>query len=245
MTKLILFFASIFISSFSFSQKDVAFPSSDGLTITAKLYEPKNDNHHVILLCHQARYSKGEYIETAPKFNELGFTCLAIDQRSGDSVNNDINKTAQLAKEKKLPTDYIDAEQDIIASLEYLFKKYNKKIILLGSSYSSSLVLKIASNHQDKVESVISFSPGEYFNDSTIISSSLKQLTVPVFITCSKNEIAETSKLIDNKKSLNVAFFKPTKEGKHGSKALWGKNPDHLEYWTALLNFIKSNNLNK
>lgn len=245
MIKQILFVITVFISTISFSQKNITFPSADDLTISSTLYEPKNDNLHMLLLCHQARCSKGEYSETAPKFNELGFTCLAIDQRSGNSINNNINQTAKLAKEKKLPNDYIDAEKDIVASLEYLFKKYNKKIILVGSSYSSSLVIKIAALHQDKVEAVVSFSPGEYFNDSTIITSSLKKMMFPIFITCSKKEIEETSKLLKDGKLKNVTFFKPKQEGKHCSKALWTENPDHLEYWTALLKFISSNNLSK
>ena len=95
-----ILFSILSISSFiSFSQTDITFPSEDGLTITAKLYEVKGSNN-IMLLCHQARFSKGEYKETAPKFNKLGYTCLAIDQRSGDSINGDINETAKLAKQK-------------------------------------------------------------------------------------------------------------------------------------------------
>ncbi len=37
-----------------------------------------------------------------------------------------------------------------------------------------------------------------------------------------------------------MVFFKPKKEGKHGSKALWSNNPDNKEYWEALTKFLKT-----
>jgi len=222
------------------AQKEVLFPSLDGLLIHSNLYEANSKDQKIMLLCHQARYSKGEYKETAPKFNKLGYTCLAIDQRSGDSINNDINQTALQAKQQEKPNDYEDAEQDIKAAIYYLYNTYNKKITLVGSSYSSSLIIKIAAAEKDKVEMVVSFSPGDYFKEENIVKNSLKKLDIPVFISCSKEERAETEKWlkdIDNKK---MVFFKPEKDGKHGSKALWSNNPNHKEYWKALTDFLKT-----
>src|SRR5438477_11180739 len=71
----------------------ITFPSADGLIITADSYL-QNDTLPWILLCHQAGYSRGEYKETAVKFENFGYNCLAIDQRSGDSVNGIKNETA-------------------------------------------------------------------------------------------------------------------------------------------------------
>lgn len=230
----------VFAFLFGVSQKEVLLPSLDGLLIHSKLYVTDSKEEKIMLLCHQARYSKGEYKETAPKFNKLGYTCLAIDQRSGDSINRDINQTALQAKQQGKPNDYEDAEQDIKGAIYYLYNTYNKKITLVGSSYSSSLIIKIAAEEKDKVEAVVSFSPGDYFKEENIIKNSLKKLDIPVFITCSKEEIPETENWLKGVENKKITFFKPEKDGKHGSKALWNNNPNNKEYWKALTAFLKT-----
>ena len=81
----------------SFAQETIEYSAKDGLEITADLYEaPESDTF--ILLFHQAGWSRGEYKETAPKLNTLGYSCLAVDQRSGDEVNAVKNKTHIRAK---------------------------------------------------------------------------------------------------------------------------------------------------
>jgi predicted alpha/beta hydrolase len=238
MNKFFYFLLVFVLQQFSFSQTAITFPSKDGLSISANLYEVKNSKK-IILLCHQATYSKGEYNETAPKLNALGYTCLTIDQRSGDSINGSINQTAKLAKSKKLPTEYENAEQDIVAAIDYLYKKYKEKIIVIGSSYSSALILKIGVSEKNKISALVSFSPGEYFNDSTIINTSLKKVDIPTLITCAKPEVKRVQKLFDGVTNPKIEFFKPIETGNHGSKVLWSKNPNSKEYWDALLNFLK------
>jgi len=52
-----------------------------------------------------SRYSRGEYIDTAIKLNELGYSVMAIDQRSGNSANGILNETAKLANKKNFLLD--------------------------------------------------------------------------------------------------------------------------------------------
>jgi dienelactone hydrolase len=232
-------FVLIAFCSFTCSaQQEEVFPTQDGVLVHGKFYYSDAAETKMMILCHQARYSKGEYQETAPKFNKLGYTCLAIDQRSGDKVNDDVNQTAAHAKKMGLPTEYEDAENDIRAAVHYLYGKYGKKITLMGSSYSAGLVLKVAGLEAEKVEAVVAFSPGEYFKDTTVVRESIKTLVIPVWITCSKEEITETEKLFKELDKKNITFFKPKEEGKHGSKALWKNNPDNKEYWESLNIFL-------
>jgi hypothetical protein len=65
----------------------ITFTSSDNVIITADLYIIYEKSAPFIILFHQARSSRGEYIEIAPRLNELGFNCMAVDQRSGGSMN--------------------------------------------------------------------------------------------------------------------------------------------------------------
>lgn len=234
-------FSSTLLLLFSFAltaQETITFPSKDGITITADEYI-LDDTMPYMILCHQAGYSRGEYTGTATRFQKFGFNCLAIDARSGKEVNGIKNETAALAQKKKKETGYLDAEQDILAAIEYAYKKTKKKVVLVGSSYSASLVLKIAVNN-DKVKAVLAFSPGEYFGDKLNLKETLKMLDKPVFATSSKQEAAELSILMKNIKSSAKTQFTPSSAGDHGSKALWKENnPNYHEYWMALLMFMR------
>ncbi|NER12008.1 hypothetical protein GWK08_01015 [Leptobacterium flavescens] len=221
------------------SFKKVTFPSEDGLSVTANLYEVDPDKPF-ILLCHQAGYNKYEYADIAPKLNEMGFNCLAIDQRSGGPFAGHKNETNEAAIQKGIKNiDMTDAEQDIRAAINYLHKKYNKKVTVWGSSYSSSLALFAAEGNKS-VNAVISFSPGNYFGDQKpSIAKAIKDLKVPFFITSSKEEAKQLGALIgDIKLKENQQQFIPSSDGFHGSRALWEGQKGAEEYWTALTGFL-------
>ena len=218
------------------AQLTVTFPSRDSLLVTGDWY-PVENTLPVILLCHQNRYSRGEYRETAIKLNKFGFNCLAIDQRVGDEINGVKNETAARAKQQKLNPAAADAEQDILSGIDFLYEKYHRKIILLGSSYSASLVLKIAAGNP-KVLAVIAFSPGEYFPDKKHVSKNISTLTKPVFVTSSLDEAAGVTDLVKDVNARIKVQYIPKSKGVHGSKALWDNNPDHNEYWVTLMSFL-------
>ncbi len=218
------------------AQVKIDFRSKDGLTITADWY-PVSDSLPVILLCHQAGYSRGEYRETAVKLNKFGFNCLAIDQRSGNEVNKVVNETAKNAKSLKRSQTYLDAEQDILAAMDFLYGKYKKRILLMGSSYSASLVLKIA-NESDRVLGVAAFSPGEYFEQRDFVAQHIGGLNKPVFTTSSKAEAESVTELVKDVVSLIKVQYIPKTAGDHGSKVLWSSKPFNEEYWIAFMSFL-------
>jgi len=238
---------SIFIFSFfAFAEitqlspdpmQKITFPASDALLVTADLYFV-NDSLPYMVLCHQAGYSRAEYAETAGKFCRLGYNCLAVDARSGNEVNGVKNETAALALQKKKPTAYLDAEKDILAAIDYAYTKSGKKVFLVGSSYSASLVLKIAATNK-KVSAVMAFSPGEYFGTKLKLKNVIANLTIPVFATSSKEEASDVSTLMSDVKSKIKNQFVPTSKGKHGSSCLWKNNPGYHEYWFAIMMFVK------
>jgi alpha-beta hydrolase superfamily lysophospholipase len=242
-----LFLATTFICLFTFfgnaqkteqtiDVKTINFPSKDGLTITADVYKA-NDSKDFILLCHQAGFSRGEYKDTAVKLFFNGYSSMAIDQRSGFFANDVINETAKLAKEKGLAHRYLDTKQDIEAAIDYAYNLNNKKpIILVGSSYSSSLVLIIATNNP-KIKAVTSFSPGEYLKPVKV-GESIKDLDIPVFVTSSKKEISQTADIIKDVKSTQITHFKPEVDGIHGSRALWETTKGNETYWKAFNLFL-------
>jgi len=216
--------------------------AADGLGITANLYESEHIECPVFILCHQARFSRGEYIETAEYFFKQGFTCIAIDQRSGGEVNGIVNETHKAAVNAGKPTNYIDAAQDIEAVIAYADKEYpSAKKVLLGSSYSSSLALIMGVKYADVLTAVISFSPGEYFEfENKSIAGWAKDLQLPVFISSAKAEVDGWAAIFEAIPSANKIGYKPTGSGMHGSRNLWMSTQNHQEYRSALQKFIDS-----
>ena len=228
-----IFFLFSFFSVFA--QQKITFPSLDGLPITADVYY-KEANSPLIILCHQARFSRAEYKDIAKELNNMGFNCIAIDQRSGARIFGVVNETNRHALEENHNTDYLDAEQDIVAAVDYASKKYKQKVILWGSSYSASLALKIGKNNE-QVKAIVAFSPGEYFGEKLILKNAIKNLNKPAFITSSKEEAPDVTVLISEIKN-TVTQFIPQWEGTHGSKALWREIKGNEEYWEAVKKFL-------
>jgi len=222
------------------SQTTITYPSKDGIRITADYYE-KTNAKTLVLLFHQAGWSRGEYKEIAPKLNAMGYSCLAVDLRSGGSVNTITNATNKEAKAKGKKTAYTDAFQDIEASVAYAKKTYKpEKIILWGSSYSSALVLKYGGDYPNNADALLSFAPGEYFNPKDFIAKSAKHIKAPVFITSAKNEYnnwKDIYKVIPSDKKVQ---YRPKTNGNHGSRALWEKFSDSDGYWEAVNNFLET-----
>lgn len=242
-------FATLIIAGNSFAQdKDpfqtITFPSEDGLEITADVYAPHEDKTTpFIVLCHQAGWSRGEYREIAPKLNEMGFNCMAIDQRSGGGVNQVANSTVAKAKEDDKSTQFLDAQQDIVSALNFAHEELAEgKVILWGSSYSAALSLVIAGEHNDLVDGVLAFAPGEYFTrfgkaDDWVQTGAAK-IADPAFITSAKNEFPRWEAIFNAIEGDGKKKFVPETAGNHGSRALWEQFDDHGSYWEAVSDFL-------
>lgn len=221
--------------------KTIKFKSLDNINITADLYLIENKNAPFIILFHRAKWSRGEYLEIAPKLNKLGFNCMAVDQRSGNKINKVKNQTFLEAKKADLFTDYEDALPDVEASILYVKNNFKPtKLILWGSSYSASLSIVAATKFQKDLSAVITFSPGEYFTiDGQKIEAFSSKLKIPVFMTSKKHEYKTCKKIFDPIKSKRKTLFKPEENGAHGSEALWEQTKGYKLYWKALEDFLK------
>ena len=239
---LLLFVAA---SLFTQGEEVITFPSSDGVIITADLYAPHGKDAPMILLFHQANWSRGEYREIAPRLNEMGYNCLAVDLRSGGTINNVPNLTKNAALAKLKGTEYNDALPDIIAAVNFARKNLaSGQLILWGSSYSSSLVLKVGAEMPDKVDAILAFSPGEYFTAQgkprDYITSKMHLITQPVFFTSAHNEKSNWWGMYVAISGSNKTYFWPPSTGNHGSRALWSKFNDSKDYWQAVKSFLEN-----
>jgi len=226
---------------FDYSKRAVEFASKDGLLISADLYEV-DPAKPIILLCHQAGYNKYEYADIAPRLNQLGFNVLAIDQRSGGTFAEKANQTHKRAMAREgEKIDYTDAMQDIESAIKYLADRYKQKVILWGSSYSSSLALHIAQQNE-QVKAVIAFSPGDYFGEKLpSLASVFPQIEQPYWVTSSRQEADQLQALLNAEENSELQFI-PDSDGFHGSKALWIDQEGAEEYWEAIRIFLSKFN---
>ncbi len=217
------------------AEQTLTFPSEDGVVITADLYRSEKPvtESTLIILFHQAGSSRGEYKTIAPRLTQLGFDALAIDQRSGNSFNGVSNQTAL---QVNVGRNFIKALPDMRAAISYGYEELKaKRVIIWGSSYSASLSLVLAGRQAPKVDGVLSFSPGEYFNGELSIKNEAEKISVPVFITAARNEKRQWKPIFSGISATKTGFV-PEGVGKHGSSALLSQ--DSEEYWQAVLTFL-------
>ncbi len=216
----------------------VKFPSKDGVTITAVMYEA-DPSYPWVVLFHMAQSSRGEIQRIAPKLNRLEVNCIAVDLRSGKESNFIVNETYVLAKNTGLGTSYIDAEIDMKAAIEKAYLIARKPVIIFGSSYSASLALKLGAE-MPQVKAVVAFSPGEYFGKDLDVAEAASGLTKPSFIACGSDEKKYTNEIANSVKSSKKIYFAPPKGGAHGSKCLDKETDGETEYWIQMINFLQT-----
>lgn len=198
------------------SAQPVTLNAADGVVVHGLYYEAQKPKA-LILLFHQASSSKDEYATIAPQLVTAGFSALAIDQRSGNGMFGKNETAAGLGRK----ADYLEARPDLKAALDWARTK-SLPIVLWGSSYSSSLIFPLAASDPKGIVALLAFSPGEYFNDKSMIRTAAAKVKVPVFVASanSKEETGEADPIMAAlpRSDRNVRFV-PT-HGVHGSSML-------------------------
>lgn len=214
------------------------FLSKDSLPITADYY-PCEDATKLIILMHQAGFSRAEYKDIAPRLVDSGFACVAIDLRSGKLVNQVFNETAREAERRNLKTGYIDAKQDVEAAVQHISAHTDKEIILWGSSYSASLALMVGAK-MIEVSKVVAFSPGEYLSNQSTVRSAVINLNKPVYITGAAAEYDMIVRpIIGALIKAQLTEYKPQGQSDHGSKTLWQPGKATQTQYNKITTFLR------
>lgn len=218
------------------AQQQVVFSARDSVKVFCDEYFASK-KAPIILLCHDRGCSRGEYAGTVEKIRALGYNCIAFDHRDGDSCNGVVNQTRINALKG---TSGSDGESDIEDALFYFNHKYGKKLIVMGSGYAASVILKLAKKDNSKIKALICYSPVESLG-SYSLEKELKGLSTLTLIYCSKDE--ETSVARFTSGLLSRKTFHPTfSEGEKGARVLWPTGASSFEFWNDLqaqLTFLK------
>jgi predicted alpha/beta hydrolase len=237
--KILLLAGCLLPLSLAHAQLKVSIPSRDGIQITADLYGA-NENAPYVLLFHQAGSSRGEFSEIAGRIVKIGYNCLAVDLRSGDEINYVRNETSLSAREKGLPTGYLDAWGDIRTAIGYAWNLSKKQVVLLGSSYSASLCL-VEGKENPNVMAVIAFSPGEYFGQKLKVGALVAGIEKPIFCASTIREYAYMEQLLKGVGGTWKTLWKPAKgKARHGASMLWESSDVSDEAWLSLMLFFRS-----
>jgi dienelactone hydrolase len=216
---------------------DVTFKARDGVVIYAQYYRAASPRA-LIVLFHQAHSSKAEYTTIAPRLAAAGYSALAVDQRSGGNLYGTNQTVAALGHS----ADYLDAKPDMEAALSFA-ETQNLPVILWGSSYSASLTVVVASEHDQAIRALSVYSPGEYFDQApSMIRTAASKITVPFFVTSAKDsdEIAAAKAILAASPSAVKVQYVPDTGGIHGSSTLIARrDPAGAEdNWKAILGFL-------
>jgi len=219
------------------STQDLTLKADDGVTVYGKLYSAEHPKA-IILLFHQAGSNSAEYAPIAPKLVEMGFSALAIDQRSGGNM---FGYTNQTAKHLGHAASYLEAQKDLEAAFVYA-KGQHLPIVLWGSSYSSSLIFLVAAQHPGEVKALLSFSPGEYLGSPDLVKKAAAQDNLPIFVTQAKDkeEIDNANAILSASPSTFKLQFVAAVAGVHGSSTLRADRNAQgaTENWQAVTAFL-------
>ncbi|MBX3119920.1 MAG: alpha/beta hydrolase [Fimbriimonadaceae bacterium] len=234
---------TLFVCTLSVAQtKDVTLTAADGKKVFGKYYKATGKVKGAVLMFHQARSNMEEYSNIAPRVAKLGYDCMTIDQRSGGEMWGVKNKTAA---QYPASQNFLQAYADLEAAFNWAKTNKYKKIVAWGSSYSSSLALKLGAEHSE-VSAVLAFSPGEYFGQKGLVGGWNSKMKARALFAFTKDEaikggidLYDTAGNFPNRKYDVMAVHK---DGLHGSSTLRkDKNTKSLEYyWTMVEEFLKN-----
>ncbi|WP_341204501.1 alpha/beta hydrolase [uncultured Sphingomonas sp.] len=223
-------------STFEAPAQAMTLTAADGKTVFGRLYRAEHPKA-TILLFHQAGSSKDEYRTIAPRLVAAGYSALAIDQRAGGALFGPNETSAQYPR----PAGYLEAVPDMQAAIDWATQQH-VPVILWGSSYSAALVFPLGVRNAGKIAAILSFSPGEYFDDKQLVKRAAAQLSVPAYITGAANsdETTAAKSIADAMSSRLVTRYVP-KHGVHGASTLIAvKDPQGAEdNWLPVLAFLR------
>ncbi len=197
--------------------------AADGVTVYGTLSQAQPHSRSIALLFHQAHANRHEYDSVVPALQKLGFDTLAIDQRSGGNLFGGHNETVA---ELGASVDYLAALPDLEAALAWARAQHYERIVAVGSSYSSSLVIMLAAKHPQGLSAIASFSPGEYFNDKNLIKRAASKVALPFYITTGPEEAGRVAEVLRDAHGANIVHYQP-KVGVHGASTLVeARDPD-------------------
>jgi dienelactone hydrolase len=227
-----------------FPFKSLQLDAQDALKVEADFYDVGDKAKPIILYCHRAGSSRGEYRIIASKLARMGFNGLALDQRSGeefDGVRNETYKRADERYQEKKPGKhpvfiYDAARPDIVAGLDWIKAQgFTGPLIFWGSSYSASYSIIFAAERPE-IKAVVAFAPGEWLMKESAVEAA-KKMSQPILVIHPENEKNKGQPVFDSIASPLKQLIMHA-DILHGSNELL-RGVKRDETWKVVLDFLQ------
>jgi len=247
---------SLLLAAIQPAPTELAIPSTDAdaepFTIHADLYLPDDaadatPPRALVLAFHMAgSNARTEYAPVlVSALLERNLVVLTPDLRLGGSRIGGTNRTARSLEETGVPelASYCDAYPDLVSVLAYAESWLEETgrdlpIIVVGSSYTATLVLRLADEQGDRIAGVASFSPaaGNPMRGCQP-QDFLGDIAVPMLLAVPEREASETKRALLARAEHLGALTHIEPAGVHGALLLDPQhNTDHdaAGAWDAL-----------
>jgi len=211
--------------------KTVVTATADGVQIYGEYqFGTLDEQAPLILLFHQAGSNgRGEYADIIPWLNASGYRTMAWDLRSGKTRFGFDNRTAMgLDADEKIA--YCDVSPDLQAALDYVVQQgLADRAVVWGSSYTASLVFKLAADNPQRVSGLAAFSPaagGPMVDCRARMWVKQVQAPVIVFRPDKEMELASSQEQRDILKAAGAEFH-VISNAVHGSSMLVDERTQH------------------
>ena len=197
--------------------------TADGVTLHGETYfGALGPEAPLILLFHQGGSDgRGEYADLVPWLNGAGFRALAWDLRSGGDRFGENRTMAAMAADT--PTEYCVGHFDLQAALDYVTTNdLAEHVVVWGSSYTGTLVFRLAAENPGAVAAVLAFSPAAGGPlEGCLARDWLDQIDVPMAVFRPQSEMHLESS-VEQRAFMEAAgaLFHVVDDGVHGSSML-------------------------
>ncbi len=229
-------------SAYEIPTEEISFKTPDGITLFGDL-AVSEPGHQTILLFHQGRSNvRGEYGYTLPRLHNMGYNVMAVDLRTGGNLYGSENRSA-ISTSGQVGTTYCDAEKDIRAAIDFARSRDLSQLILLGSSFSGSLVIRAAAKNPQDLVGIIAFSPSSGGPMASCKpDDAIRVLNIPLLVFRPKKEM-EIESVANQSQLIQTSGYEVcmVENGVHGSSLLV---PDRVkgdvqESWDRLKRFLE------
>jgi|GEM_PF-5461189 dienelactone hydrolase len=226
-----------------FPFKPLELDAKDGTKVSADFYDVGDKSKPVILYCHRAGSSRGEYRVIASILARRGFNGLALDQRSGEKFDGVPNETQRRIVEKNPKAaprfggiQYDAAKPDIEAGLAWVKAQgFTGPLIFWGSSYSSSFAILFAAERPE-IKAVLAFAPGEWLKSNGAVTAAAQKMTQPILVIHPEGEKKVGQPVYDAIASTQKQLVMHAQILHGSNELLRGDKRD--ETWKAVLDFL-------
>jgi dienelactone hydrolase len=208
-----------------------------GIKVFAELYlaDAATPVTPVILLLHQAGSNSAEYLPIAPRLAAAGFHAMAIDARGGGRRFGRDNHTVTALGERG---QYSDAVEDTLTAVGWLRARgYGGHLVVWGSSYSASNVIRLLVEAPAVFAAGLAFSPGNPLDASGQAFG--PRVAKPILLTWPEYEWGADSEATFAAVGSNDKVLIKQEGGRHGSSTLFADlNPQAEKVWAEVLAFL-------